>query len=486
MFKFLQITNVVGAIAGAMLFTACATTYDATKNDSNNSDSLVENTFPIDDKETNASATPVKDSDLIGEVQTAQGTDSKSADEKVAAAVGSLVSESSEGTKIENEAAIKGEDLNNSEVDSNGPFYTPKDGETIQTVAFGLYGDKSYAKAILEKNPGLTAGSKLSSDQKIYFDVEKLNPRPQHLSKEFLGKYKTELAEKVNANAEKEGLVKTTVAVKKGDTLQSISERNFGTSRMWAEIYLLNHDKIASFDKLKEGTELSIYQRKVAGISHSKQKSLPREVKPVVVAEKKKVNTQTDEQATAKLEPMDTQKVPATDDPFMDPVREEVTSQVAQDNTFVNSQVTPHQNEKPMGATNQPNKVQAPTQMAEAPAVVNPVPVNTQKMDPIPDMAKSVPAPAPQVVKKPVPAETFGARPGISSESAAGESNNFRRIIYIVMILTIAGIAFFLTRGGKKAKIDILDVTNQNMADMAPPPGPRKVFNPEPENKDVG
>lgn len=51
----------------------------------------------------------------------------------------------------------------------------------------------------------------------------------------------------------------TTITVKKGQTLQSISSDLWSTTRLWPEIYLLNHEKISNWDKLTVGQKLRVW-----------------------------------------------------------------------------------------------------------------------------------------------------------------------------------------------------------------------------------
>jgi len=58
--------------------------------------------------------------------------------------------------------------------------------------------------------------------------------------------------------APKETKQSRTYVVKKGDTLQKISEKYYGTTKRWNKIYQANKKTIKDFDKLTEGTKLVI------------------------------------------------------------------------------------------------------------------------------------------------------------------------------------------------------------------------------------
>ena len=51
-------------------------------------------------------------------------------------------------------------------------------------------------------------------------------------------------------------VVQKTYTVEKGDTLQKISKKVYGTSKKWHKIYELNKEKLKSPDKIKAGQKL--------------------------------------------------------------------------------------------------------------------------------------------------------------------------------------------------------------------------------------
>ncbi len=53
-------------------------------------------------------------------------------------------------------------------------------------------------------------------------------------------------------------VVETTYTVAKGDTLQKISQRLFGTTRRWPDIFFMNKDTLASPDVIRVGQVLRV------------------------------------------------------------------------------------------------------------------------------------------------------------------------------------------------------------------------------------
>lgn len=167
------------------------------------------------------------------------------------------------------EASMSGSGLNESPTsgsvasvsDSDSPFYNSVGGESVGRVAFTLYGSKSYIKMLLKKNPEVVGVKSLSPGQKVYFDFSNANPQPKYLTKDLIDRYAAPLAERIQAKGDATGIAKTSVVVAPGETLQMVATRLYGTSRYWPEIYLLNHDKLNGYDKVKAGATLVVYQR---------------------------------------------------------------------------------------------------------------------------------------------------------------------------------------------------------------------------------
>ncbi|KPK42493.1 MAG: hypothetical protein AMJ78_02430 [Omnitrophica WOR_2 bacterium SM23_29] len=68
----------------------------------------------------------------------------------------------------------------------------------------------------------------------------------------------SELEEVFVPEVEKEEYV--TYKVQKGDTLQKISQKFYGTSKKWRKIFLANKDKLKNPDKIRAGQTLKIPQ----------------------------------------------------------------------------------------------------------------------------------------------------------------------------------------------------------------------------------
>ncbi|MCE3009837.1 MAG: hypothetical protein LW875_04405 [Proteobacteria bacterium] len=47
-----------------------------------------------------------------------------------------------------------------------------------------------------------------------------------------------------------------------GETLQSISQKHYFTTRRWTEIYLFNYEKITDYNRLQPGIDLSLAQKR--------------------------------------------------------------------------------------------------------------------------------------------------------------------------------------------------------------------------------
>ena len=297
---------------------------------------------------------------------------------------------------------------------SGEPFYNPIGGEKLGHVAYVLYGNRAKAKQLQEQNPSLSPEEKLSAEQKVFFQFEGMRPQVRLLSKDLIDRYPAQLAEKVERATTAEAKSKVTVGP--GETLQALSQRLYGTTRYWTEIYLLNQASITNYDKVPAGLELTVVQRD------------PAAVPAPIVADKPKAP-----------------KVAAA------PKKEEAPKPV----------------EAPKAA--EPAPV-APAPIPE-PVVAAPVAAPTPPpMDPIPETSAPVAQP---VVESPAfPAAVHnevapgnGATMGSVKEFLANGAN-VRRLVYVISILIIGIAAFFLTRTKKKS-FDMLDMTT---SDTAPRP----------------
>jgi hypothetical protein len=306
---------------------------------------------------------------------------------------------------------------------SDAPFYGPVGGESLGRVAYTLYGKKSFSRRLLELNPSLADAKVLSPTEKVFFNFDGIAPQPTFLTKGLLDRYAGQLADGIEQKGSREGLVKGTAVLDKGETLQKLSQRLYGTTRYWTEIYLLNRDKISAYDQVKAGSDLVIYQRSAA---------------PALA----QVNT---EQAPQQIAQTVSEPIPSIPQEPTEPVMPSV------------------------GAIPPPvNEVTPP--VVEAPA---PTP------DPIPDT--SVAANTEPPASQPEMATDMPKTPAFQAQEAltTGGNSNMRRIIYVVLILTIAGVAFYMTRPSKKQKFDMLDVTSGDTAG-------RSKLSKDSQNKNVG
>jgi uncharacterized membrane protein len=96
---------------------------------------------------------------------------------------------------------------------------------------------------------------------------------------------------------------------------------------------------------------------------------------------------------------------------------------------------------------------------------------SSEAIDPIPDTPVAA-APPPEmkpvaIAPPPPPAKVEPAKPMVTTASTTAEglsasiagNSNYRRMLYMGLILLIAGAAFFLTRPASKKKFDMLDAT---------------------------
>jgi len=143
------------------------------------------------------------------------------------------------------------------------PFYNPLGGESLARVAYTLYGDRKLSSDLRALNPGLAGVRQLEFGQTVYFEFGKLNPTPTYLTKDLIDRYSNELAEKIVSNNE---FGKGNVVIEKGETLQALSQRLYGTTRYWTEIYLLNKDSLKGYDRVAAGISLTVFQRGPAAL----------------------------------------------------------------------------------------------------------------------------------------------------------------------------------------------------------------------------
>lgn len=313
------------------------------------------------------------------------------------------------------EMAVKGS-TDFSSVDASSPFYNPIGGESLGRVAYTLYGDRKMFRELVAQNPDLGGIESLRADQRVFFDFNRVRPMPTYLTKDLLDRYTGELASKI----ESAGLAKETVTLAPGETLQSLSQRLYGTTRYWTEIFLLNHDTISNYDQVKAGLSLTVYQRADVAAPLQAPEPLAQEnaVAPI-------------------LEEAPSQQAAQPVLPVMD-------TPMAED----------------QGTTTQPTEM--------APVAVDPIPETPTFSD---SNAEPSSVAQPEFEPKALPEST-----SIFSNSA-----NLRRVIYVVLILLIGGLAFYLTRSSKKKGFDMLDVTTSDTTGTRPKLSPKDT-----QKQDIG
>lgn len=308
--------------------------------------------------------------------------------------------------------------------DPSSPFYNPIGGETLGRVAYTLYGDRNKKQELLQLNPDLKRVKSLTADQNVYFDFANVNPEPTFLTKGLIDRYASQLAEKVSNKA----LTKSDVVVGSGETLQMVSQRLYGTTRYWTEIYLLNHDKLGNYDKVAAGMSLTVYERAGDGLAKVGAPAVPSQSIPPELNEQ--APPASAQASTSNNNQIDNQAAP------------NVATQSAQ---------APAAAESPLPFDPIPETPPTPASATTAPAPVTPAQQVQQKAPEIP---------------KPVAVAAEKTANNISS-SIAGNSN-YRRMLYMGLIILIAGAAFFLTRPANKKKFDMLDATATETAASRP------------------
>lgn len=303
-----------------------------------------------------------------------------------------------------------------SAVDGSSPFYNPIGGESLGRVAYTLYGNRKLANELVRLNPDLQGVGNLRTDQKVYFDMDRLNPVATHLTKDLLDRYPAQLAEKI----QKAGLSQETVTVGTGETLQEVSQRLYGTTRYWTEIYLLNRDTISNYDRVPSGTQLKAYQRGM--VSTGGEKYNPPATNQDVgysAPSNNQTNIVNEQEAAEPVMPLTDAGRPA-DVP-----------------------------------TEQPVNSQAPSAPESTAAPADPIP-ETPTYTP-PPVAESQP---PQQMDTPsAPRQQPAATVSTGGVFDFSNTANLRRIIYVALILIIGIVAFVMTRSSKKKSFDMLDVT---------------------------
>ncbi len=384
------VRKTTSVIAAVCLFTACASSDVENPSAENppsadSADALLGETAPV--------ATDVSDAGAFADLEGAKKSESSS-------------SESSSPVA-------------HATTDDGAPYYNSIGGESLRRVAHTLYSDKSFVRTLLEKNPELKGIKKLAAEQKVYFDLDSTKPEPTYLTKDLLDRYPAQLADRVNAAGTEKGIAKTTVTLNRGESLQELSKRLYGTHRYWTEIFLVNHDKIQNYDRVKSGMTLSVFDRPNSGTASA----APSTVEPVAA------KTETPPPVPV------IQKMP---EPEPTPVIAEAPVP------------TPA---APVSMPTQPVVEATQPEPAPAPVAVDPIPET-------PPVAEKAPEPAPApVVETPKPA------PAVASTEEISSSNSMTRpIIYGLLVLLIIGAGVYFTRSPKKSKVDMLDITAADSA----------------------
>lgn len=107
---------------------------------------------------------------------------------------------------------------------------------------------REYFELQVELPPPIEKESRVPKEE-----VEEMEVAPIYTAPEI-----SELEEVFVPEVEKEEYV--TYKVQKGDTLQKISQKFYGTSKKWRKIFLANKDKLKNPDKIRAGQTLKIPQ----------------------------------------------------------------------------------------------------------------------------------------------------------------------------------------------------------------------------------
>lgn len=383
--------------------------------------------------------------------------------------------------------------------DGFGYYYSAIGGESVRQVALALYSKSSAYKKLLQMNAGLSVTSPIPADTKVYFDMETVSPRAEMLTTDVLKRYRGELSNKLAAKRQQqfgnEEFKETTVGP--GDTLQVISQRIYGTTRLWTELFLLNQDRIKDYDNLRVGTVLKYYPE--------------TDYKPVVLSNNEAVTPPSDAIAAANDFSPAADEAP-TNSEMMAEVPKSAPS-VVQPATPVTKTVadeTPVAPEKDIFAEEKepepkPAKLIKATPDSPAPSggrsgvVSGGIPVDTKSESLAPgvrngeaerdSMGGTV---AEQANQNGFGSNAFAKKPPkvlrpqqAESEEQGFFATNLRRIIYLGLILFILIGGYFLTkpgRGFKKSKFTGI----QPMPTQSPLPQARPRAAPSPRARGAG
>jgi hypothetical protein len=302
------------------------------------------------------------------------------------------------------------------------PFYNPLGGESLGRVAYMLYGSRNERKKLLDLNPGLKGVRALAPGQKVAFSFEGLRPNPQYLTKDLLDRYAQPLSQALRDVGQENK--QNDVVVGRGESLQDVSRRLYGTTRYWPEIYLLNVDRLKHYDRVQAGATLAVLERSpiIVGSAPAGMDSQPQ--------------GNVGEQAIAP--------------PAMAPALVE---------------------------TPPPSDLQPPAAPVMAPAAVEASPA-AESAPPAPQALTTQPAPQDPIPETPM----AGSAQNTESVASADEegflgSPTARRIFYVALVLIVGALGFYFTRPKQKSfdMIETATAASTGPSDSHEPPSRPKL-----------
>ncbi len=150
---------------------------------------------------------------------------------------------------------VKNDELTHQQLEYLGLGY-----EKPSFIARMLLGGPQKTKDILSLNPNLSLHSKIKKNEIIKVPIKSLNIEPTLLTDYLVTKYAKIIREQLISKYKNQHLDSQTTLVKKGESLQDISLRLYGTTRYWTELYLLNADTLNdNFNIITAGQILVYY-----------------------------------------------------------------------------------------------------------------------------------------------------------------------------------------------------------------------------------
>lgn len=360
-----------------------------------------------------------------------------------------------EGSKEVIEPIIMHEDGGSYTAADGEYFYLTLGGESVFRIAKTLYSDTSKKSLVIEQNPQLESVEAVPADQKVAFDVEQLMPEPMLITKQMISDYSKEMAEKINA-ARSEKYSKRSYIIESGDTLQVISQKLYGTTRYWTELYLVNLNKLRSFDDINVGSTIEYYdfgnssnQMAAAGNSFSEGSDSTAQLRKEIAQE------------TSSLQPE-----PDSGDLFSMPEAVESISEDASKASNSNNTARPEPKEESPFVQNTPDlPAESEPGFGDNSASTNDSASAAANIEESFLDESEVKDPIAQEVNTPVEATPTPMQ--VRSEStpkvAAGSGElviggivlNTRRLIYLFIILVVLGAALLLTKPANKKRFNV-------------------------------